>query len=141
MTWLLDGNMLVALAMDSHEFHDRARRWFDAQKEPFATCAMTEGTLLRIHMRLAVDRSARAAWQVLYDIHGMESHEFWTEGFSYLEIATSGITGWSDVTDVWLVELTRRKRARLATLDARLAAKFPQEVFLVPNESDTQKTA
>ncbi len=56
MTWLLDGNVLVALAIDSHEFHARARTWFDAQTEPFATCAVTEGTLLRVHMRLAVDR-------------------------------------------------------------------------------------
>lgn len=45
MTWLLDGNLLVALAIDTHEFHERARRWFDAQTEPFATCAVTEGTM------------------------------------------------------------------------------------------------
>jgi len=26
---LLDGNVLVALAIDSHEFHKRAHLWFD----------------------------------------------------------------------------------------------------------------
>jgi predicted nucleic acid-binding protein len=36
VTNLLDGNVLIALALDSHEFHDRARRWFDGQTEPFA---------------------------------------------------------------------------------------------------------
>ena len=63
--WLLDGNVLVALAIDSHEFHKRAHRWFDPLSESFATCAVTEGTLLRLHMRLAADGRATAAWAVL----------------------------------------------------------------------------
>ena len=37
MTWLLDGNVLVALAMDSHIHHERVRLWFDTLSEPFAT--------------------------------------------------------------------------------------------------------
>src|SRR5713226_8100524 len=59
--WLFDGNVLVALAIDSHEFHKRAHRWFDPLSESFATCAITEGTLLRLHMRLAADGSADIA--------------------------------------------------------------------------------
>lgn len=31
MTWLLDSNVLVALAIDTHEFHDRASRWFASE--------------------------------------------------------------------------------------------------------------
>lgn len=61
MTWLLDGNVLVALTIDSHVHHERARRWFDAMSEPFAPCAVTEGTLLRLQMRFAVDPCAAAA--------------------------------------------------------------------------------
>lgn len=48
MTWLLDGNVLVALATDTHVFHDRVSDWFDALTDRFATCAVTEGTLLRV---------------------------------------------------------------------------------------------
>jgi uncharacterized protein len=59
--WLLDGNLLVALTIDTHEFHERSRRWFDSHAEPFATCAVTEGTLLRVHMQIAQDGSATAA--------------------------------------------------------------------------------
>jgi len=62
MTWLLDGNVLVALAIDTHEFHDRARQWFDAEPGPFATCAVTEGTMLRLYLRLAANREPAAAW-------------------------------------------------------------------------------
>jgi len=71
--WLLDGNLLVALTIDSHEFHDRAQRWFDSETGPFATCPITEGTLLRVHMTVAQDRSALAAWSVLEAIHSLST--------------------------------------------------------------------
>ena len=91
--WLLDGNLLVALAIDTHEFHHRARRWFNSQAEPFATCAVTEGTLLRIHMKVAQDGSATAAWSVLEAVYAMPDHVFWNEGFSYQEVAFANIAG------------------------------------------------
>jgi hypothetical protein len=62
MTWLLDGNVLVALVIDSHVHHDRAHQWFATlAQDRFATCPLTQGTLLRVHMRSAANRSAAAA--------------------------------------------------------------------------------
>ena len=130
--WLLDGNVLVALAIDTHEFHHRVQQWFDSQSEPFATCAITEGTLLRVHMKLAEDRSAAAAWSVLEAIHAMPDHVFWNDGFSYREVAFARLTGLSQVTDAWLAELARRHGARLATLDIALATLHSDVGFLVP---------
>ena len=132
MTWLLDGNVLVALAIDTHEFHDRTRCWFDAQTEPFATCALTEGTLLRLYLRLAANREPEAAWDILRTIHAMNAHEFWDAGFSYRDISTAGIKGWGDITDAWLAELARRKGGRVATLDTGMAFRYPDTVFLIP---------
>ena len=134
MTWLLDGNVLVALAIDTHEFHERALRWFDAQAEPFATCAVTEGTLLRLYLRLSVNREPEAAWRLLKSIHAMDSHEFWDAGFSYCEVGISGVGGWAGVTDGWLAELARRKQGKLATFDSGLAAQYPDVAFLIPVE-------
>ena len=130
--WLLDGNVLVALAIDSHEFHDRVQRWFDAQGEQFATCAVTEGTLLRVHMKVAQDGSPAAAWAVLAAIHVMPDHVFWNDGFSYQEIAFTGLTGSRQVTDAWLAELARRHQAQLATLDIALATLHSDLAFLLP---------
>jgi len=130
--WLLDGNVLVALAIDTHEFHGRVERWFDSQSEPFATCAITEGTLLRVHMKLAEDRSAAAAWSVLEAIHAMPDHLFWDDGFSYREVAFAAVTGSKLVTDAWLAELARRHNAQLATLDIALAALHSDVGFLIP---------
>jgi toxin-antitoxin system PIN domain toxin len=130
--WLLDGNVLVALAIDSHEFHKRAHLWFDPLTEPFATCTITEGTLLRLHMRLAVDGSAAAAWAVLEAINQMPDHVFWNDGFSYREITPSGLIGLKQVTDAWLAELARRHGSQLATFDAGLVSHHPDVGFLIP---------
>ena len=128
---LLDGNLLVALTIDTHEFHDRARRWFDSIAEPFATCAITEGTLLRVHMNFAEDGSAAAAWTVLEEIHRMPEHIFWNDGFSYREVSAK-VVGSRQVTDAWLAELARRHRAQLATLDVGLSKLHSDVAFLIP---------
>ncbi len=133
MIWLLDGNALVALAIETHVFHERVRRWFDALDDPFATCAITEGTLLRIHMKLAADPSAGAAWLVLKEIYAMPDHRFWEDGFSYREISHAGLTGSAQVTDAWLAELARRRSAKLATLDVAFANSHADACFLIPD--------
>jgi uncharacterized protein len=130
--WLLDGNLLVALAIDTHEFHHRAQRWFDSQAEPFATCAITEGTLLRVHMQVAQNSSAAAAWSILETIHDMPDHVFLNDGFSYREVAFAGVIGSKQVTDAWLAELARHHSAQLATPDVALAALHSDVVFLLP---------
>ena len=133
MTWLLDGNLLVALAIDSPVHHERARLWFDAMSEPFATCAVTEGTLLRLHMRFAVDKSATGAWAELGAIHAMANHEFWDEGFGYREEGRDALTGPAQVTDAWLAELVRRRGGKLATVDGGLVKTLhPGVAVLVP---------
>ena len=130
--WLLDGNLLVALTIDTHESHQRAQRWFDSQVEPFATCSITEGTLLRVHMKVAQDISAAAAWSVLEAIHSLADHVFWDDGFSYSEVAFANISGSKQVTDAWLAQLARRHSAQLATLDAGLAALHSDVAILIP---------
>ena len=130
--WLVDGNLLVALTIDTHEFHQRAQHWFDSQVGSFATCAITEGTLLRVHMQVAQDSSAAAAWSVLEAIHALPDHVFWNDGYSYTDVGFANISGSKQVTDAWLAELARRHNAQLATLDVALAAVHSDVAFLIP---------
>lgn len=133
-TWLLDGNLLVAMRMDTHIHHERAHRWF-AGLEPedrFATCALTEGTLLRLHMMTAVDGSVDAAWQALSEVRAHERHLFWEAGFSYEQVPHRHLQGHRQVTDAWLAELARRKGGRLATLDGALAHLHGDVTTLIP---------
>ena len=131
--WLLDGNLLVALLISTHPHHGRAEKWLLSQKKHrFATCAITEGTLLRLHMQLAVDSSASSAWAALASVRAHPQHVFWEDGFSYFEVNPERLTGHRQVTDAWLAELAHRKKGRVATLDAAFSVLHKDLVTLIP---------
>jgi uncharacterized protein len=122
-TWLLDGNLLVALRIDSHLHHGVAHRWFATlrQDDRFATCTVTEGTLLRLHMMAASDGSSAAAWRALEEVRSHRRHVFWEAGFSYAEVPHRHLQGHRQVTHAWLAQLARRRGGRVATLDRTFA--------------------
>ncbi len=134
MTLLLDGNVLKALVIDTHIHHERAHRWFGSRKKTdlFATCAITQGTLLRLHMQTAKDRSAAAAWAALALIEAHPRHVWWEVAFPYSKVPHSGLQGAAQVTDAWLVEAAGVKNAKLATMDTPLAARHHGVVELIP---------
>ena len=133
MTWLLDGSLLVALRLPGHESHTRVHRWFArTAPSPFATCVVTQGTLLRLHMRFADDGRAAAAWRALIEVEAHPRHVFWGDGFSYTGVRSAGLQGHRQVTDAWLAELARRRKGRVATLDAAFATLHDDVAVLVP---------
>ncbi len=133
MNWLLDGNALIAMVLAEHPHHPRMRRWRQATRDDFfATCPITEGTLLRLHMQLARDRSAAAAWSALESVPAHPKHLFWKENFSYSESQPTRLTGHRQVTDSWLAELAARMDGKLATLDEALCALWPKSTLLIP---------
>jgi hypothetical protein len=113
----------VALRIDSHLHHDRVHRWFGSLKRNhFATCVVTQGTLLRVHVKTAADSSAAAAWQALREVSAHPKHEWWGRSLSFLAVPHRQLQGSAQVTDAWLAELARQRKVRLATLDSGLAA-------------------
>lgn len=133
MTWLLDGNVLVALVVESHVHHDRAHHWFGALRpDRFATCILTQGTLLRVHMRSAADRSAAAAWRALKAVAKHPQHDWWDDRLDFLDVPHRHLQGGAQVTDAWLAELARRRGGRLATLDSGLAVLHADVAVLLP---------
>lgn len=132
MSWLVDGNALIALTVVGHPLHDRSKVWFEGLTESFHTCSVTEGTFLRLHMMMAIDRSAATAWKNLRLIQSDPMHRFIDDGFSYISVPTATIQGHKQVTDAWLAQLARRQGLRLATLDAGLASDHPDVAFLIP---------
>jgi toxin-antitoxin system PIN domain toxin len=133
MTWLLDRNVLVAMSLNGHPHHDRVHDWLATVRDDhFATCPVTEGTLLRLHMQQAYDKTAGAAWIVLSDLHAHPKHVFWPENFSYTEISPTRLTGYRQVTDAWLAELAKRKDGKLATLDEAISVLWPDSTLLIP---------
>lgn len=134
MTWLLDGNALVAMSLAGHSFFGRTHQWLAslAGDDLIATCPITEGTLLRLHLQQAEDPSPAAAWAALARLRAHPRHVFWPENFSYSEIDPVRLTGHRQITDSWLAELARRKGGKLATLDTALSVLWPESTVLIP---------
>ena len=123
---------MIAHAIKSHEHHARCFSWFYAQSRDFATCAVTEETLLRLYMMKAADNSAVAAWQTLSQLRRMQGHQFRDAGFSYEDVRHQNVSGHRQVTDAWLAELSRKRGGRLATLDGGLVLAHADVADLVP---------
>lgn len=118
---LLDGNLLVALVTPSHVHHQAAEEWFAAEPLQFATCPITQGTLIRMLMNLG-KLDAPSAFAVLAQLTRHPRHRFWPDVLSYGDIASRGVMGHRQVTDAYLAALARHHGGRLATFDRGLAA-------------------
>lgn len=116
---LLDANVLVALVVEEHVHHGPAEAWFVASRTAFATCPITQGSLMRLLIREG--QSAETARSVLQEIVSSPQHEFWPDNVSYHDIPVAGIIGHRQVTDAYLPHLARSFSARLATFDQALA--------------------
>ncbi|MGJ6125539.1 PIN domain-containing protein [Mycolicibacterium sp. Y3] len=119
MSVLLDSNVLIALLVEEHVHHDAAVAWFSASGEAFATCPITQGSLVRFLLREG--QSAHAAREVVTAITGAERHEFWPDSLSFTDVQMDGIVGHRQVADAYLAQLARARHGQLATLDSGLA--------------------
>lgn len=120
-THLLDGNVLIALVSPSHVHHAAAAHWFSASEMPFATCPITQGTLLRILIHIG-QLDAASALTVLKQLVAHPRHRFWADELGYANIAWRGVLGHRQVTDAYLAALARHLNGKLVTLDRGLAA-------------------
>jgi toxin-antitoxin system PIN domain toxin len=128
--YLLDANVLIALATPEHSLNTRAAAWF-RRGHRFATCPITQGALVRFHLRAGADATAESAKRLVAAISALPRHEFWADDVSYLELPTVGITGHRQVTDAYLVLLAANHDGTLATMDEGLAALHPGTTLIV----------
>jgi toxin-antitoxin system PIN domain toxin len=127
---LLDANVLIALVVDDHVHHAHAEAWFAASGTGFATCPITQGSLMRLLIREG--QTAEMARLVLQAITGSPGHEFWPDNVSYHDIPIAGLVGHRQVTDAYLAHLARSYSARLATFDQALAKLHADVADLIP---------
>jgi toxin-antitoxin system PIN domain toxin len=131
VTVLLDANVLIALLVEDHVHHEPAENWFKGIGGSFATCPITEGSLLRLLIRQG--QSASAAWAVLSAVTTNPRHEFWADDVLYTAVPTAGIMGHRQVTDAYLAQLARARGSRLATFDRAIAMLHQDVAELVPH--------
>ena len=131
MTVLGDANVLIALLVDDHVHHVAAENWFVGTSGNFATCPITQGSLMRLLTREG--QSAATAQAVLNGATGNARHEFWPDDVSYADVPAQGIIGHRQVTDAYLAQLARAHGSRLATFDQAIAKLHHDVAELVPD--------
>jgi toxin-antitoxin system PIN domain toxin len=129
-TTLLDANILIALVVADHVHHGPAESWFAERTDGFATCPITEGSLMRLLMRNG--ETAGSARTVLDAVARHPRHDFWADDVSYRDVVLRGVIGHRQVTDAYLAQLVRSRRGRLATFDQGLAELHDDIAELVP---------
>ena len=130
MTLLLDANVLIALVVADHVHHDAAEGWLAGTTGPFASCPLTQGSLVRLLLREG--QAVSTARAVVQGLTLNARHEFWPDDISYSEVPMDGVVGHRQVTDAYLAQLARAHRGRLASFDQGLAELHRDVVDLVP---------
>jgi uncharacterized protein len=130
VTILLDANVLIALVVGEHVHHAPAEAWFSGRTDGFATCPVTQGSLMRLLIREG--QTAGAASSVIRGVAENPRHEFWPDEVAYTDVPVAGIVGHRQVTDAYLAQLARGRAARLATFDQGMAKLHADVADLVP---------
>jgi uncharacterized protein len=129
VTVLLDANVLIALVVADHVHHDAAEAWLETLGERFATCPLTEGSLVRLLIREG--QIAATAQAVLSALAHDARHEFWPDEVPYEDVSMNGVVGHRQVTDAYLAQLARVRHGRLASFDQGLAKLHSDVVDLI----------
>jgi toxin-antitoxin system PIN domain toxin len=132
LTTLLDANVLVALLVDDHVHHRPAERWLSATSSGFATCPMTQGSLVRLLLRQG--QTAATATEFVGAVSRDPRHEFWPDSLSFTDVTLTGVIGHRQVTDAYLADLARAHNGRLATFDQGLAQLHRDVADLLPTD-------
>ena len=127
---LLDINVLVALFDPDHVHHDLAHDWFaDRRTDGWASCPLTENGLIRV---LANPRygspnaSLRGVRDTVRRFLSSKEHEFWPDDVSIADdtlFNVSALTGYRQITDVYLLGLATRRGGHLVTFDRSIPVK------------------
>lgn len=137
MTVLLDANVLIALVVAEHVHHDAAADWLAESDAGFATCPITQGSLVRFLVRAG--QSAAAARDVVSAVETSKRHEFWPDSVSFGDVEVGGVVGHRQVTDAYLAQLARSRDGRLATLDSGLAHLHSDVAVLINLNSRSER--
>jgi len=139
--YLLDVNVLMALAWDDHEHHARAHAWFaQFSNAGFATCNVTQSGFLRVSLNPKVMNCRLGISEILAQLESFTkhpNHKFWEDGALQTESPVwQKVTGHGQVTDTNLALIAHRHGGKLVTLDGaiqnRLQNKEKIWVDLIP---------
>jgi toxin-antitoxin system PIN domain toxin len=121
--YLLDVNLLLALAWPAHVHHRDAHDWFHRKRAAgFATCPLTQLGFVRISSNPRFTKEAAtpfAALTLLARITELKEHVFWPDSLSCRQAFAKPplIVGHQQFTDFYLIALAETNGGILATFD------------------------
>jgi toxin-antitoxin system PIN domain toxin len=138
--YLLDTNVLIALAWRNHVHHAQVTEWFrDKAAAGFRTCPITQTGFVRISSNSSFSAAAvlpPEAVALLQRVTGLPGHGFWPDDLSVPDAfgVNPVLASHRQITDRYLLALAIAHDGVLATLDrgiAPLARAFPDRLELV----------
>jgi toxin-antitoxin system PIN domain toxin len=142
--YLLDTNVLLALAWPNHMHHRDAVEWFRARgARGFATCPLTQTGFVRISANPSFTAQAvtpAEAIGLLSRLTALPGHRFWPDDLPLADACpVDGLLATHrQVTDAYLLALAGAHDGVLATLDRGiqpLARKTPERLELLGGPS------
>ena len=122
--FLLDINILIAVADPDHEHHVKAEAFFLANhKVGWATCPLTENGFVRILGHVNYPKgpgSTDAACAILKQLCAQDGHRFWPDDLSLR--ATINLPTSKHLTDHYLLSLAMHRQGKLVSLDRHINA-------------------
>jgi len=132
MTYLLDVNVLLALAWPMHVHHGPAQEWFgNHHRSGWATCGVTESGFIRVSSNRRATPAARSPGEAALLLHRMcqlDGHVFLDDSVrlsKHPEVISAHVHGSSQVTDAHLILIARASSASLVTFDRGVAQLAP----------------
>jgi uncharacterized protein len=130
--YLLDANVLIALAWPLHVHHAIAHNWFErVGQKSWASCPLTQLAFVRISSNpkiISAAVSPRAATEALAQMLKLTGHVFWPDDLPVSGLGTfisNSLVGHRQVTDAYLIELAKRHKGKVATLDSGMSDLLP----------------
>ncbi len=130
--YLLDVNVLLALAWPNHLYHDRAHVWLTEQRQRrWATCPTTQSAFVRL------STNPKVVGQTVYPAQALSlleanmdapAHEFWRETLPVTKVLArlaEDLVGYRQITDAYLLGLAIHKKGVLATFDRSITHILP----------------
>lgn len=119
--YLLDVNVLIALAEPKHVHHQAVMRWFNTPGLDWGLCAFTEAGFLRVATHpIAGSYTLAESTAVLASLTNHPGYRFWPISTGWATLAApfqERVFGHQQITDAYLLGLAVKENGVLVTLD------------------------
>jgi toxin-antitoxin system PIN domain toxin len=132
--FLLDVNILIAMAWPTHEAHEQAQDWLSRHAQSgWATCPLTESAFVRILSNPSFSPNAlspREALALLQTNLSHPAHDFWPDELGVVQALkplAPHIDGHQQITEAYLLGLAMHRKGKLVTRDKSIVRLLPEK--------------